>query len=127
MITYINERLNQWVEWRLKGRRIAGLGYPGCANFYKLAPLPSRAMTPIPDEACFEIDQAVCWLRKHHKDLYKIILLFNWHNYTATLIAGEFDIHRDTVYSRIHRAHVLIMEYLQDAEDEAADSVRRFG
>ena len=128
MITYINERLNQWVEWRLSGRHIKGLGYPSCANFYRLAPLPSdRVVVPIPNEACYEIDQAICWLKKNHNGLFAAVMQFYTHAGTAQSHAKELKISRDTLYARLHRAHVLIMEYLQDAEDEAADPVSRVG
>lgn len=118
MITYINERLNQWVEWRLSGRHIKGLGYPSCANFYRLAPLPTdRVVVPIPNEACYEIDQAVCWLKKHHSKLFEVVMQFYDHAGTAESHAKALKISRDTLYARLHRAHVLIMEYLQDVEE----------
>lgn len=118
MITYINERLNQWVEWRLSGRHIKGLGYPSCANFYRLAPLPTdRVVVPIPNEACYEIDQAVCWLKKHHSNLFEVVMQFYDHAGTAQSHAKALRISERTLYNRLHQAHVLIMEYLQDMDD----------
>lgn len=121
MIVYINDRLNQWADWCAKGRRVVGLGYPSRVSFYRLAPMPSTAMTPVPDEECWEIEQAVHRLTPQ---LREVVDQFYRHAGTAETHAKALRCCQKTMYSRLHSAHVYIMEWLQVGDEEESEHKR---
>lgn len=117
MIEYINRRLNDWADWCIKGRRVVGLGYPSRASFYRLA-RPPNAITPLPEEDCWQIEQAVHRLDARHK---AVIEQFYLHTGTVETHAKALRVCRDTLYVRLHRAHVSIMEWLQVGDEDFSD------
>lgn len=113
MIEYINRRLNDWADWCVKGRRVVGLGYPSGPSFTRLAK-PTSAITPLPEEECWEIEQAI-----HRLDgrLKVVVEQFYLRAGTAETHAKALRMCRDTLYVRLHQAHVGIMEWLQVGDD----------
>lgn len=122
MIEYINRRLNDWADWCAKGRRVVGLGYPNRVAFYRLAPVPSTAMTPLPDEECWEIEQAV---HRLPPPLREVVDQFYRRAGTATSHAKALHVSRETMYARLHQAHVSVMVWLQVGDEEADDQENR--
>lgn len=110
MILYINDRLNMWADWRGMGRPIAGLGYPSQCAFSRLTPSRGEPCQPIINEEAVELDAAVCALAPNLK---AVVLQFYLHAGTAETHAHELQCSTTSLYSRLHAAHVQIMEYLQ--------------
>lgn len=115
MIPYINDRLNQWARWCAQGRRVRGLGYPEKVAFYRLAPLPGKAMTPIPDEECYQIEKVIHAMKVEKEvKLLAVINQYYKHTGTAETHARDLRISRATLFNRLHQAHVWVMDRLQD-------------
>lgn len=116
MIIHINDRLNRWVDWCGRGKKVNGLGYPDKVAFYRLAPLPSAKRDPVIDEECLEIDTIIRFmiLSRQYQPLIEVIDQYYRHAGTAESHAKDLGISRRTLFNRLHQAHVKIMEYLQD-------------
>lgn len=112
MIEHINNRCNQWARWRML-RGDNGLGYPRQCNYTKLVPIHA-SRDPGRDEACWEIEQAYHALPSDERNLKGIIDKFYLGRGTIDQRARDLGIHRDTMYARLHQAHVKIMEWLND-------------
>lgn len=117
MIEYINRRLNTWADWCINGRKIIGLGYPSQCAFSRMTPpSPDRTLlTPVACEEAWEIEQAISRLEPRQRDLVRQFYL---HTGTAETHAKALRMHRDTLYARLHRSHISIMEWLQVGDDE---------
>lgn len=121
MILHINDKLNVWAAWVATGRKVRGLGYPSQVAFMRLTPSSHSLQAPIMnDEAC-EIDAAVCALEHQ---LREVIDQFYLHAGTAETHAKALRICRDTLYVRLHQAHVRIMERLQIGDDDSEGLTR---
>lgn len=114
MILHINEKLNNWAEWVVMGRKVVGLGYPSSSAFTRLATSTNTWRAPIENEDAWAVEQAI-----HRLDPYlqKTVMQFYLHAGTADTHAKALGIHRDTLYARIHSAHLRIMEWLQVGDD----------
>lgn len=113
MILYINDRLNVWALWVASGRKVVGLGYPSQCAFTRLTPSSTSRCSPMMNEEAGEVERAV---HKLDRQLQETIYQFYLHAGPADTHAKALRICRDTLYSRVHAAHVKIMEHLQDDE-----------
>ena len=113
MILYINEKLNQWGLWCLSGR--ARVGYPKRAAFMRLVPSESTGSVLICDDEAMQINRAV---QRLEGELRQVVDLFyiRMRSCDAGSIARVLRCHRDTVYARLHRAHVVVIGALHDEE-----------
>lgn len=117
MIPHINAKLNVWSDWVASGRKVVGLGYPSQVSFMRLTPNSNSLRAPIENEEAWEIEQAV-----HRLDakLREAVEQFYLHAGTAESHAKALHICRDTLYVRIHNAHVRIMDWLQMGDERDA-------
>lgn len=113
MIEYINARLNDWSEWVATGRKVEGLGYPSQVSFMRLTPSSGGNRAPSWNEDAYEVELAVNGLEHPLKEL---IFQFYLHPGTVQSHAKALRICRDTLYVRLHQAHIKVMEYLSDSE-----------
>lgn len=116
MIPYINALLDQWGLWARTGRE--RLGYPKQSSFMRLAPPGGGGGLGgviVCDDEAMRINRAVQSL---DPDLRTLVELFyvRMRSCDAGSIAKAQHCCRDTVYARLHRAHVKVMESLQDEE-----------
>ena len=115
MIVYINDRLNVWAAWHSSGRKVIGLSYPGQCAFSRLTPSAQSNSAPIVDEEAWDTEKAIQSLDAALKELvYEIYLKPG----TMESHAKAMHIHRDTMYVKLHSAHIKIMEWLQIGDDE---------
>ncbi|WP_027469183.1 hypothetical protein [Deefgea rivuli] len=118
MIEFIDKQLKDWADWA--GRRDdCGLGYVQS----QLARLGQAAgggkFAGLPHDVCeddmHELQKIVAYLPF---ELHQAV----WQCYMMPGTAGQHALacgcHRDTYYTRLHRAHVLVMEALQVGIDE---------
>jgi DNA-directed RNA polymerase specialized sigma24 family protein len=115
MILYINAKLNTWSDWVASGRKVVGLGYPSQVAFMRLTPSSNSLREPILNEEAWEIEQAV---QRLDAQLREVVDQFYLHAGTAESHAKALHICRDTLYSRLHAAHLRIMDWLQVGDDE---------
>lgn len=111
MILYINEKLNQWGLWCLSGR--ARVGYPKRAAFMRLVPSSGANSVTICDDEAMQVNRAV---QKLDRELRRVVDLFyiRMRSCDVGSIARVLKCHRDTIYARLHRAHVVVMDALHD-------------
>jgi DNA-directed RNA polymerase specialized sigma24 family protein len=115
MILHINSKLNMWADWVTTGRKVVGLGYPSQVAFMRLTPCSNRLRAPIENETAWEIERAIHQLTPCLRDT---IHQFYLQAGTVDTHAKALGIHRDTVYTRIHCAHLRIMEWLQVGDED---------
>ena len=113
MIPYINTLLDQWGLWSLDGR--FKVGYPKQSSFMRLVPSEGRVGVMICDEQAMQINRAVQALDGELRMLVDLFYI-RLRNSGAEQVAKAQHCCRDTVYARLHRAHVQVMEFLQDEE-----------
>jgi hypothetical protein len=109
--TYINDRLNQWAHW-VAQRDSGALGYPHQSAFVRLAGGSgsySSRLAPDLNERAWEIERAVQSLRG---ELKECVVSFYCRIGTIEQKARECRCCRDTMYSRLDRAHGLILDAL---------------
>lgn len=111
MILYINTRLLAWSEWVIKGRRVSGLSYPTQVSYARLATSGGGRHGAEFDEEAWEIEQAVNALRA---ELKQLVHDFYLRTTTGDMLARKLGCSRDTIYHRLHLAHVEIMGSLND-------------
>jgi len=116
MILHINAKLNVWAEWVIGGRKVVGLGYPSQSAFTRLTPTAGSLRAPIENEQAWEIEQAVHRLDANHR---AVIEQFYLRTGTGETHAKALRMCRDTLYVKLHDAHVRIMEWLQVGDDDA--------
>lgn len=108
MIDYINVRCNEWA--RMVAGRSAKLGYPSQSSIARW--LPSNSVTVEIDlSAAEQIDKAVLQLPTELKSVVKAYYLGKG---TVLQMAVSLGIHRDTLYARLHQAHLRIQGWLDD-------------
>lgn len=112
MIPYIDTQLNLWSAWLASGRE--HLGYPRQAAFLDGLGGSGTGMK-ISDARGGDIDRAVNALVPEQKQAVRLVYL-SMRNHPVEAIAKHLQCHRDTLYARLHRAHVCIMEALQMQE-----------
>lgn len=109
MITYVNDRLNQWAHWIATGRKVRGLGYPSCISWARSPGSGNRS--PEFDEDAYATDQAV---RALPDELNHLVKLFYTRIETVDSLARTLGCSRDTVYVRLHTAHNHMLGSLND-------------
>lgn len=111
MIIYINTRLLSWADWVINGRRVRGLSYPTQVSYARLVPSSGQRQGADFDEEAWEVEQAVNALRP---DLKKLVHDYYLRTTTGEMLARKLGCSRDTIYHRLHLAHVEIMGSLND-------------
>lgn len=115
MILHINDKLNAWAAWVAAGRKVVGLGYPSQVAFVRLTPSSGGWKAPLENEVAWEMEQAV---HRLEPTLRATVEQFYLRAGTADSHARALHCHRDTLYARIHSAHLRIMEWLQVGDEE---------
>ena len=123
MIDYINHRLICWSEWAIR-RDDGGLGFPRQSHYTKAFISHSRGNIEEINEAAMEIETSVLALRKARSDLAAVVMEFYRKTGSAEYKARALHICRDTLYARLHQAHIWIMGWLQDKDVEQWDRQR---
>ncbi len=115
MIHYIDARLRRWGHWAERNNRVFGLGFPSECAFMRLTPrqLGSRSDAEYNDDA-EEIDGVVIRLQQERPELACIVRMFYREAGTIQDKAARIGCHRDTLYARLHQAHVIVMEMIDD-------------
>ena len=113
MILHINDKLSTWALWVASGKRVVGLGYPSQVPYMRLTPSSTAQRSPSMDEDSWEMEQAV---HKLDDKLRTTVFQFYLHAGTVESHAKALRICRDTLYNRLHMAHIRIMEILQDCD-----------
>lgn len=123
MIDYINGKLEKWGRWTLGGR--ARLGYPRKAAFVLIV---GGAPGMICDEEAMQINRAVQALDRQLRAVVDAFYV-RMRSCDGETIARSLGCHRDTLYSRLHRAHLRVKESIEDEEleDVWREQVRRVG
>lgn len=111
MIEYINTRCRQWAIWRDR-RENAGLGYPRACAFTKIPSGGASGYRTSIDEIEWETHEAIGSLEN---DLRAVVEVFYCSVGTAEIKAAALGMSKDTLYVRVHQAHVRVMEYFNDA------------
>lgn len=111
MIHYIDDQLRQWAQWSLL-RNDGGLGYPRQVNFVRLGGGDCGSFAPVIDEQAVEMEQ--CVLRLPYDQWCVVDYWYRAPSANPTLCALHCHCSRDTVYSRLHQAHVSLMGWLND-------------
>lgn len=116
MIPYINDRMNRWADWRLRGRFQNGLGFPAMSPMLRTGPGGAVVRSPDFDEECFEVESAFCALQVEHAELAAVLFLFHCRarGMTVAQMARDRSCSRDTFYARIARGHQMMLGYLND-------------
>lgn len=116
MIPYINALLDQWGLWARTGRE--RLGYPKQSSFMRLVPPGGGSGSGgviVCDDEAMRINRAVQSLEPELRALVELFYI-SMRSCDVGSIAKSLHCCRDTVYARLHRAHVKVMESLQDEE-----------
>ena len=117
MIDYINHRLVCWAEWAIR-RDDGGLGFPRQSHYTKAFISHSRGNIEEINEAAMEIETSVLALRRERGDLADVVMEFYRKTGSAEYKARALGVCKDTMYSRLHQAHIWIMGWMQDREVE---------
>ena len=113
MIEYINNRLNQYGLWCLTGR--TQLGYPRQAAFLNGQPQTGGRSLDMCDEEAVIIGRALNTLDRDHRRLADMFYI-KMRNCDVDTIAKSLRCCRQTIYNRLHRVHVVVMDELNMAE-----------
>ena len=122
MIDYINNRLVSWANWATK--RDEGCGYPRQSHYTKLVHSHGVGSIEEINEEAMEIETAVLALRNDRQELHAVIMEFYRKTGSAEYKARALHICRDTLYARLHQAHIWIMNWMQDKDAEQWDRQR---
>ena len=116
MIDYINHRLVCWSEWATR-RDDGGLGWQREAPYIReyISHQRGGSVEEINEQA-MEIESSVLAMKRARPDLAGVVMEFYRKTGSAEYKAKMLHICRDTLYSRLHQAHVWIMGWLQDQE-----------
>jgi hypothetical protein len=123
MIEYINKRMIDWAAWA-KRRDDGGLGYPGSVSYCQLVQTHGEYSSGpiIEDAAAMEIERIVMALRSERQHLHAVAhWVYLAGNFTMDRVARELGCHRDTVYTRLHQLHVVVMDELHEITLAAHD------
>ncbi len=108
MDKYIDKQLILWANWAKSGK--TQLGYPKKSAFVVSG---RSGPTTINDAEGMRISRCVAALDPTLRTAIECWYLRMTHC-TADQIAVHLNICRDTLYTRIHKAHIEIMGYMQD-------------
>jgi len=109
VISHINDRCNAWADW-IARKLLLGTGYPRECVYTRLqARGGSSGFELTIDEQAWEIHQAVKTLPPQ---LLEAINAFYLGKGTVDDKAKDCRCHRDTLFVRVHRAHIVIMDWL---------------
>ncbi len=111
MIPYINDQLELWAAWCRSGR--TRLGYPRAAAFVRAGEGSGGQAMTLPDSRGLEIEHAVQTLDHELRELVTLFYV-RMRSCPTAEIAKALHCSRDTVYARLHRAHLGVMETLHD-------------
>lgn len=111
MIPYINEKLEQWGRWTLGGKD--RLGYPRRAAFVQV--VGGVTASSICDEEAMQINRAVQALDGSLRAVVDAFYV-RMRSCDGETIATTLKCCRRTLYDKLHRAHLKVMEALQDEE-----------
>jgi hypothetical protein len=117
MIDYMNHRLVCWAEWATR-RDDGGLGFPRQSHYTKAMLSHGRGNIEEINEAAMEIETGVLALRKARPELAAVVMEFYRKTGSAEFKARVLGVCRDTMYTRLHQAHIWIMGWLQDRDVE---------
>jgi hypothetical protein len=117
MLTYVNDRLNEWALWRAGARICTG----GCttSNAYSWigaggrgdnAP-PPLSYLPLDELACAETDRCVCALEPL---LRQVVEEYYLRLGTKEMVARRCNCHVATVFRRIDAAHNKLLGFMND-------------
>ncbi|MFA5170411.1 MAG: hypothetical protein WC426_02515 [Sulfuriferula sp.] len=122
MIGFIDDELRQWAAWSIL-RKDGGLGYPHQVNFARLGGGACSRYEPIVDENAMKMERCVLCLPH---DLWCVVDYW-YRNPSANITSCSLHCkcHRETVYSRLNRAHIKIMGWLNDLESGVALPIPR--
>lgn len=126
MIEYINKRMIEWAAWA-KRRDDGGLGFPRSTSYCRLVQVRGSASSdPIAeDAAAMEIEHIIASLRLERPQLHAVAhWIYLAGNFTMDRVARELGCHRDTVYTRLHQLHVVVMDEIHDITIAAEDQAR---
>jgi DNA-directed RNA polymerase specialized sigma24 family protein len=112
MIVHINNLLNHWAMWSTR-RASSGLGYPRQAIYTRLVANGSAMLMPEIDEESWAMEQAVQAL-KSRQNLHEVVIEVYLKGGTSEQKAKALHCHRDTMYVRLHQAHIAIMDWLSE-------------
>lgn len=123
MIDYINTRCAQWAAWRRR-KDDNGLGFPRECPYTRLQARGGSGYNHVTDEAAWEIE---CAVRSLDDQLKKVIEVIYLGKGTSRDKARDCRCAESTMFERVHRAHLRIMEWLNDEaagvpHDGAAES-----
>lgn len=112
LTTYIDARLVQWAEWRMR-REDAGIGYPSQSAFVRMQPQPGNleAWSPAMHEEAAEVDQCVCALIDLRRE---VIMQMYTRTSSIKQKADACFCSERTFFNRLHSAKVDILGYLND-------------
>lgn len=110
MIEYVDHQLNRWAAWLVTGNQ--RLGYPTRAAFVG-AMGGGSGVPALPDDQAMIVNRAVAALPPLQHQVVELVYR-KMRSCPAEAIARELHCTRETVYNRLHRAHVLVMESMQD-------------
>lgn len=113
----MNHRLVCWAEWATR-RDDGGLGFPRQSHYTKAMLSHGRGNIEEINEAAMEIETGVLALRKARPELAAVVMEFYRKTGSAEFKARVLGVCRDTMYTRLHQAHIWIMGWLQDRDVE---------
>lgn len=119
MIPYINDQLELWAAWCRGGR--ARLGYPRQTAFVRAGEAPGGQAITLPDSRGLELEHAVQTLDAGLREVVTLFYL-RMRSCPGEQIAQALGCSRDTVYARLHRAHLGVMEALNDQALQAYET-----
>lgn len=111
MIHYIDGQLWNWSAWVAR-RSDGGTGFPSQVSFARLSGGEKRSMMPVIDEDAAAVELCVLRLGDVHWRVVQACYLGPERNMTQVALICRC--HRDTVYTRLHEAHVQIMGWMND-------------
>ncbi len=119
MIPYINHLLDQWGLWTAGGKD--RLGYPRKAAFVQA--VGGEPASAICDDEAMQVNRAVQSL---DGQLRAVVVAFyvRMRSCDGETIARSFGCCRDTLYARLHRAHLRVMDAIHD--DELARGEKKY-
>jgi len=120
MIDYMNHRLVCWAEWATR-RDDGGLGWPRQSHYTKAVLSHSKGNIEEINEAAMEIETGVLALRRERDDLFLVVMEFYRKTGSAEYKARALGVHKDTLYARLHAAHIWLMNWVQDQAIEQHD------
>lgn len=123
MIDYINHRLVCWAEWAAR-RDDGAIGFPRQSHYTKAFLSHSRGNIEEINEDAMEMERAYLALKAERVQLSDAVFEFYRKTGSAEHKARHLHVCKDTLYARLHQAHVWMMGWLQDQEIERGVSVR---